>query len=217
MKSKSEKKYNELVKELVISADSFVINRPLFGTHSILAGYPWFLDWGRDTLIAFEGLLLITKRFDLAKEILLTFTRDIKFGLVPNGYSGYDNRPLYNSVDASLLLFEQVYKDENFKIRTIFGVETIQTSLSLNEKENKKTISYDVNLFGKIKVKEINVDILNAIFSRCSLVILANSLILFLIYCEISSFVLLLFNIEENIIGLSIATVFFFLFKYNCC
>lgn len=108
--TKQEKEYNELVKELVISADSFVINRPLFGTHSILAGYPWFLDWGRDTLIAFEGLLLITKRFDLAKEILLTFTRDIKFGLVPNGYSGFDNRPLYNSADASLLLFEQVNK-----------------------------------------------------------------------------------------------------------
>ena len=58
----------------------------------------------------FEGLIFITKRFDLAKEILLTFTRDIKFGLVPNGYSGFDNRPLYNSSDASLLLFEQVNK-----------------------------------------------------------------------------------------------------------
>lgn len=108
--TKTEKDYNTLVQDLIIAADSFVINRPTFGTHSIIAGFPWFLDWGRDTLIAFEGLLLITKRFDLAKEILLTFTRDIKFGLVPNGYSGFDNRPLYNSSDASLLLFEQVNK-----------------------------------------------------------------------------------------------------------
>ena len=108
--TKQDKEYNELIRDLIISADSFVINRPLFGTHSILAGYPWFLDWGRDTLIAYEGLLLLTKRFDLAKEILLTFTRDIKYGLVPNGYSGFDNRPLYNSADASLLLFEQVNK-----------------------------------------------------------------------------------------------------------
>ena len=68
------------------------------------------MDWGRDTLISFEGLLLITKRYDIAKEVLLTNIRDMKFGLVPNGYSGFDNRPLYNSVDASLLLFEQVEK-----------------------------------------------------------------------------------------------------------
>lgn len=108
--TKDEKEYNSLIKDLVIAADTFVINRPAFGTHSIIAGFPWFLDWGRDTLIAYEGLLLLTKRFDLAREILLTFTRDIKFGLVPNGYSGFDNRPLYNSSDASLLLFEQVNK-----------------------------------------------------------------------------------------------------------
>lgn len=68
------------------------------------------LDWGRDTLISFEGLLLISKRFDIAKEVLLTMIRDVKYGLVPNGYSGFDNRPLYNSVDSSLLLFEQVKK-----------------------------------------------------------------------------------------------------------
>ena len=107
---KKEKDYNKLINDLIIAEDSFIINRPAFGTHSVIAGFPWFLDWGRDTLIAYEGLFLITKRFDLAKEILLTFTRDIKYGLVPNGYSGFDNRPLYNSADASLLLFEQVNK-----------------------------------------------------------------------------------------------------------
>lgn len=107
---KPEKDYNDLIKNLLVASDTFVIKRQAFGTHSLIAGFPWFLDWGRDTLIAYEGLFLITKRFDLAKEILLTFTRDIKFGLVPNGYSGFDNRPLYNSADASLLLFEQVNK-----------------------------------------------------------------------------------------------------------
>ena len=68
------------------------------------------MDWGRDSMIAFEGLLLITKRFKEAKEVFLTMIRDVKQGLIPNGYSGFDNRPLYNSVDASLLLFEQVNK-----------------------------------------------------------------------------------------------------------
>ena len=87
-----------------------MVYRPSFALYTLIAGYPWFLDWGRDALISFEGLLLIPRRFKVAKEVLLTCIRDIKYGLVPNGYSGYDNRPLYNSVDASLLLFEQVRK-----------------------------------------------------------------------------------------------------------
>lgn len=107
---KDSKVEKEKIEDLVIASDLFVTYRPQFALHTIIAGYPWFLDWGRDSLIAFEGLLLKTKRFELAKEILLMMTRDIKFGLVPNGYSGYDSRPLYNSVDSSLLLFEQISK-----------------------------------------------------------------------------------------------------------
>ena len=108
--SKEDKEYRKLIEKYIIAADNFIVNRPNFKLHTIIAGYPWFLDWGRDSMISFEGLLLIPKRFDIAREVLLTFIRDIKFGLVPNGYSGFDNRPLYNSVDASLLLFEQVEK-----------------------------------------------------------------------------------------------------------
>ena len=108
--SNQDKEYRRLIEKYIIAADNFIVNRPNFKLHTIIAGYPWFLDWGRDSMIAFEGLLLIPKRFDIAKEVLITFIRDIKFGLVPNGYSGFDNRPLYNSVDASLLLFEQIQK-----------------------------------------------------------------------------------------------------------
>ena len=104
----------KLIRDYIIAADNFVVYRPSFKLHTIIAGYPWFLDWGRDTLISFEGLLLKTKRFEIAKEVLQTMIRDIKYGLVPNGYSGYDNRPLYNSVDASLLLFEQIQKYINY-------------------------------------------------------------------------------------------------------
>ncbi len=113
-KTKKEKERDSLIKNFLIATDNFVVYRPNFRLHTIIAGYPWFLDWGRDSLIAFEGLVLIPKRFEIAKEILLTMVRDIKFGLVPNGYSGYDNRPLYNSVDASLLLFEQIQKYINY-------------------------------------------------------------------------------------------------------
>ena len=100
----------KLLRDYIEATDNFVVYRPSFRLYTLIAGYPWFLDWGRDTLISFEGILLKTKRYDKAREILLTTIRDIKFGLVPNGYSGYDNRPLYNSVDSSLLLFEQVQK-----------------------------------------------------------------------------------------------------------
>jgi len=107
---KESKADQEKMRDLIIASDNFVTFRPQFSLHTIIAGFPWFLDWGRDTLIAYEGLLLKTKRFKIAKEVLLTMTRDIKFGLVPNGYSGYDSRPLYNSVDSSMLLFEQINK-----------------------------------------------------------------------------------------------------------
>ena len=108
----TEKKEN--LKYFMIAIDSFIAYRQSFGYHTIIAGYPWFLDWGRDALISLEGLLLMTKNYKCAQDVLLTLTRDIKFGLVPNGYSGYDNRPLYNSVDSSLLLFEQVQKYLNY-------------------------------------------------------------------------------------------------------
>ena len=118
----------ELVKQYTIATDNFIVNRQSFGLHTIIAGYPWFLDWGRDTLISFEGLLLISKRYDIAREVLLTMVRDVKYGLIPNGYSGYDNRPLYNSADASLLLFEQVHKyirytkDDNFVKENLYEI-----------------------------------------------------------------------------------------------
>ena len=119
----------ELVKTYIIASDNFVVYRPSFALYTIIAGYPWFLDWGRDSLISFEGLLLLSNRYEIAKEVLLTYIRDIKFGLVPNGYSGYDNRPLYNSADASLLLFEQVKKFLNYTKDYNFVKENIYKSL----------------------------------------------------------------------------------------
>ncbi len=100
----------DMIKSLIIASDNFVVNRPTFGLHTLIAGYPWFLDWGRDSLIAFEGLLLVTKRYEIAREVLLTNIRDLKFGIVPNGYDENNNKPLYNSADSALLLIEEVYK-----------------------------------------------------------------------------------------------------------
>ena len=108
--NKLSKTDEELIKSLIIATDNFVAHRLSPDAYTIIAGYPWFIDWARDTLISFEGILLITKRYDIAKQILLTITKDIKNGLIPNCYSDFDNKPLFNSADSSLLLFEQVQK-----------------------------------------------------------------------------------------------------------
>lgn len=100
----------DLIETLVVATDNFVSYKPAFNSYTVMAGYPWFIDWSRDTLIAFEGVLLLTKRYEIAREVLVSITKDINNGLIPNGYSDSDNKPLYNSVDASLLLFEQVQK-----------------------------------------------------------------------------------------------------------
>ena len=143
--SKEDKEYRELITKYIIAADNFVVNRPRFNLHTIIAGYPWFLDWGRDSMIAFEGILLIPKRYDMATEVLLTFVRDIKYGLVPNGYSGFDNRPLYNSVDASLLLFEQVKKYLNYTNDDKFIKENIYEKLKDVIESYKNGIDIDDN------------------------------------------------------------------------
>lgn len=149
--SLEDKEYRRLIEKYIIASDNFIVNRPNFNLHTIIAGYPWFLDWGRDSMISFEGLLLIPKRFEYAKEILLTFVRDIKFGLVPNGYSGFDNRPLYNSVDASLLLFEQVNKYIKYTQDYDFIKKNIYTKLKDIIEAYSKGIDIDDN---NIKLEE---------------------------------------------------------------
>ena len=128
-KTEQEEKKDQIIKQLLIAVDNFIIKRPLFNTYSIIAGYPWFLDWMRDTLISFEGLLLVTKKYDIAKEVLRTCVRDIKYGLVPNAYSEEDDRPLYNSVDPCGLLFEQVKKYLNYTSDYDFIMEEIYPKL----------------------------------------------------------------------------------------
>ncbi len=69
---------------------------------TIIAGYPWFADWGRDTMIALPGLLLATGRFDEAADVLSVFAHYVSEGMIPNNFDDYTNRPSYNTVDASL-------------------------------------------------------------------------------------------------------------------
>lgn len=99
---------------LVIAADQFIVDRASTGYKTVLAGLPWFTDWGRDTMIALQGLTLVTKRFEDAKGILKTFAKYVKKGLVPNMFPDEGLEPLYNTVDASLWYFYSVDQYLNY-------------------------------------------------------------------------------------------------------
>ena len=96
-------------RELARSADAFIANRPSSGGKTILAGYPFFGDWGRDTMIALPGCVLATKQYETAKSILRTFLAYEQDGLVPNLFPEGQEEPRYNTVDAALLLINCVW------------------------------------------------------------------------------------------------------------
>lgn len=95
--------------QLIDAADTFIVKRKSTGTKSILAGYHWFGDWGRDTMISIPGITLVTKREDEGKEIVKTFLSYMKDGLIPNTLPDSVNRPDYATMDASLWLINAVY------------------------------------------------------------------------------------------------------------
>ena len=108
---------------LTCAASQFIITRD--GRRSIIAGYPWFSEWGRDTMIALPGLTLATARPDLAREILTEYAAQIKRGLLPNTLAAGDAVAGFNSADASLWFFEAVRQ----YVRFTGDVEFVRTSL----------------------------------------------------------------------------------------
>lgn len=90
------------------SASAFLVRRG--GGHSILAGYPWFADWGRDTFIALRGLCLATGEIEKAREILLEWSSHVSEGMLPNRFPDRGETPEYNSVDASLWFVVAVFE-----------------------------------------------------------------------------------------------------------
>jgi predicted glycogen debranching enzyme len=91
---------------LVLAADQFIVDRG--EGKSVIAGYHWFSDWGRDTMIALPGLTLATRRFDVARDILLEFSKHISQGMIPNRFPDEGDEPQYNTVDATLWYFEAI-------------------------------------------------------------------------------------------------------------
>jgi len=96
---------DEFSRYLAVASDAFVVRRHfpnLPPSWTILAGYHWFADWGRDAFIALPGLLLCTKRYAQAREVFATFAENISDGMVPNRFDYYSTLAHYNSIDASL-------------------------------------------------------------------------------------------------------------------
>lgn len=96
----------DLIPALKKAADSYIVQRER--GQSIIAGYPWFADWGRDTMIALPGLALATGRHDTARKLLLTYAGTIDHGMLPNRFPDAGGAPEYNTVDAALWFFEAV-------------------------------------------------------------------------------------------------------------
>jgi predicted glycogen debranching enzyme len=99
------------VRHLALAADQFIVTRDIGGQpgKSILAGYPWFSDWGRDTMIALPGLTLAVGRTAESGEILRTYARFVDQGMLPNRFPDAGSAPDYNTVDATLWYFQALY------------------------------------------------------------------------------------------------------------
>jgi predicted glycogen debranching enzyme len=100
----------EWVGQLVLASDQFVVRRDVAGEAgvSVIAGYPWFGDWGRDTMISLPGLTLSTGRTELTRRILTTFARFVDRGMLPNRFPDAGEAPEYNTADAALWYVEAV-------------------------------------------------------------------------------------------------------------
>jgi len=118
---------DDLALKLTLAADSFIVRRASTHSRSIIAGYHWFSDWGRDAMISLPGLTLVTGRFEDSKQILLSFAQNCRDGLIPNRFADSDKyQPDYNTVDASLWFVHAVgryfaYTGDTAFVETIWG------------------------------------------------------------------------------------------------
>ena len=111
------------IKQLLLAADQFIVKRPVAqfpNGKTILAGYHWFTDFGRDVMISLPGLTLATGRESIAKEILQTYSRYVNQGMIPNWFPDGNDQPQYNTVDATLWYFDAIraYYEATNDIRT---------------------------------------------------------------------------------------------------
>jgi predicted glycogen debranching enzyme len=135
------------IKHLALAADQFIVQRsvekdaPSDATPgaSIIAGYPWFGDWGRDTMITLPGLTLATNRPDVAANILRTFARHVSQGMLPNRFPDTDEEPEYNTVDATLWYFQAIYQHLRYTKKLTLIKELYPTLVDIVEWHQRGT------------------------------------------------------------------------------
>lgn len=141
--------------QLLKAGDSFIAYRASSGSPTVIAGYPWFNDWGRYTLISLPGLALATGRFTLAKGLLKTLGNYCHYGLMPNTFPHGSNQPIYNSIDTSLWwleslgLYLEATKDWDFLIqqyplvRKIYKAYTAGTNYQIQVDATDGLLTWD--------------------------------------------------------------------------
>lgn len=137
---------NELTKTLALAGDQFIVKRKSTNTKTVIAGYPWFTDWGRDTMIALPGLTLTSGRYDDAKELLLTFAKYEKDGLIPNMFPDEDIDPYYNTIDGTLWYFNAVYKYLQYTKDYTFIKENIFLTLTSMIQNHIKGTAFNIKM-----------------------------------------------------------------------
>jgi predicted glycogen debranching enzyme len=139
------------VEQMVLAADQFVVKRPTtrdVNGRSVIAGYPWFSDWGRDTMIALPGLTLTTGRPEVAVSILRTYAQFVDQGMLPNRFPDAGEHPEYNTVDATLWYFEAVRAyhaatQDNALVQELFPV--LQEIILWHKRGTRYNIQMDQN------------------------------------------------------------------------
>jgi predicted glycogen debranching enzyme len=110
--------HGDLEKQLTVAGDQFIVKREIpaetnyaqvLALKTIIAGYHWFTDWSRDTMISLPGLCLQTARYDDARKIISVFAKYVSMGMLPNRFQDYNEPPEYNNVDGTLWYFNAVY------------------------------------------------------------------------------------------------------------
>lgn len=109
IKATSKFRFHDKTQMLALAADQFIVKRGE-NLKSIIAGYHWFSDWGRDSMISLPGLCLSTGRYADARKIIKAFSESISEGMLPNRFSDYGEKPEYNTIDATLWFFVAIYK-----------------------------------------------------------------------------------------------------------